>query len=170
MLFAVLFVEYSLNFNTNEACSKIIETITILSKRLNIIQNNLHSHQLLHIWGIGLNDLTAACNGYDPVAFLRLIPPLHQSMSHNVGVHCTVSLIYCRLNEHTSINSFASKLICVNNDNTDTILACCGRLNEISAQNSELYGYTSQVSEIRTMRRCDLLMCTFQVSFMTIKL
>ena len=27
----------------------------------------------------------------DTVAFLRLIPPLHRSTSHTVGVHCTVS-------------------------------------------------------------------------------
>ena len=95
---------------TYEACSEIIETITILSKRLNIIQNSLHSHQVLHIWSIGLNYLTAAFNGYDPVAFLRLITPLHRSMSHNVGIHCTISSIYYRLNEHTTINSFASKV------------------------------------------------------------
>ena len=56
--------------------SDIIETITILSKGLNVIQNNLHSHQVLHIWGLGLNYLTASFNGYHPVAFLRLIPPL----------------------------------------------------------------------------------------------
>ena len=34
-----------------KGCLKIIETIAILSKRLNIILNNLHSHQVLHIWG-----------------------------------------------------------------------------------------------------------------------
>ena len=39
------------------------------SKRLNIIQNNLHSHQVLHIWVLGLNYLTAVFNGYEPVAF-----------------------------------------------------------------------------------------------------
>ena len=93
-----------------EACSEIIETTTISSKRLNIIQNSLHSHHVLHIWGIGLNYLTASFNDYDPVAFLRLIPPLHRSTSHNVGVHCIISSIYYRLNEHATINSFASKV------------------------------------------------------------
>ena len=38
----------------------------------------------------GLNYLTAAFYGYGPVAFLRLIPPLHRSTSHNVGIHCTL--------------------------------------------------------------------------------
>ena len=52
-----------------EGCLEIIETITIFSKRLNIIQNNLHSHQVLHIWVLGLNYLTAVFNGYYPVAF-----------------------------------------------------------------------------------------------------
>ena len=52
-----------------EACPEVIETNVILSKRLNIIQNNLHSPQVLHIWDLGLNYLTAAFNGYDPVAF-----------------------------------------------------------------------------------------------------
>ena len=71
--------------------------------------------------GLGLNYLTASFNGYDPVAFLRLIPPLPQSTSHYFDVHCTVSLIYYRLNGQATINSFASKSICTNN--TDT-LAC----------------------------------------------
>ena len=93
-----------------EGRSEIIETITILSKGLNVIQNNLHSHQNLHIWGLGLNYLTASFNGYNPVSFLRLIPPLPRSMSHYLDVHCTVSLIYCRLNEQATINSFASKV------------------------------------------------------------
>ena len=45
-------------------CSEIIETITILSKGLNVIQKKLHSHQVLHcIWGLGLNYLTASFNG-----------------------------------------------------------------------------------------------------------
>ena len=52
-----------------EGCSEIIESIAIFSKRLNIIQNNLHSHQVLQIWDLGLNYLTAVFNGYDPVAF-----------------------------------------------------------------------------------------------------
>ena len=51
-----------------EGCSEIIETIAIFSKRLNIIQNNLHSHQVLHIWVLGLNYLTAVFDGYDSVA------------------------------------------------------------------------------------------------------
>ena len=41
----------------------------MLSKGLNIIQINLHRHLVLHIWDLGLNDLTAAFNGYDSVAF-----------------------------------------------------------------------------------------------------
>ena len=57
-----------------EGYSEIIETITIMSKGVDIIQSNLHSHQALHIWGLGLNYLTASFNGYDPVD-LRLIPP-----------------------------------------------------------------------------------------------
>ena len=93
-----------------EGRSEIIETITILSKGLNVIQNNLHSHQVLHIWGSGLNDLTASFNGYDPVAVLRSIPPLPRSTFHYVDVHCTASLIYYRLNEQATINSFASKV------------------------------------------------------------
>ena len=60
-----------------EGCSEIIETIAILSKGLIVIQNNLQSHQVLHIWGLGLNYFTASFNGYDPVAFLRLTPPLY---------------------------------------------------------------------------------------------
>ena len=52
-----------------EGCSEIIETIAIFSNRLNIIRNNLHSHQVPHIWDLGLNYLTAVFNGYDPVAF-----------------------------------------------------------------------------------------------------
>ena len=43
----------------------------------------------------------------------------------------------------------------------------CGRLNEISARNSEIYGYTSQVSKIRTIRQYDSLIYIFQFSFMT---
>ena len=35
---------------TYEGRSEIIETITILSKGLNVIQNNLRSHQVTHIW------------------------------------------------------------------------------------------------------------------------
>ena len=42
------------------------ETITILSKGLIIIGNNLLSHQALHIWDHGLNFLTATSNGYNP--------------------------------------------------------------------------------------------------------
>ena len=87
-----------------EACSEIIETIAILSKGRSII------HQVLYIWGLVLNYLIAAFNGYDPVAFLRLIPPLHQSVQNVGGGHCTVSLIYYRLNEPATINSFASKV------------------------------------------------------------
>ena len=64
-----------------EGCSETIDTITILSKGLDVIQNNLHIHQVLHIWGLGLNSLTAFLNGYAPVAFLRLIPPLPRSTS-----------------------------------------------------------------------------------------
>ena len=93
-----------------EGCLEIIETITILSKGLNVIQNNLHSRQVLHIWGLGLNYLTPFFNGYDPVAFLRLIPPLPRSTTYYVNIHCSVSLIYCHLNEQATINSFASKL------------------------------------------------------------
>ena len=74
-----------------ECCSEITETITFLSIGLNLIQNNFQSHQVQHIWGLGLNYLTASVNGYDPVAFLRLITPLHRSASHYVDVHCTVS-------------------------------------------------------------------------------
>ena len=59
-----------------EGRSEIIETITILSKGLNVIQNNLHSHQVLHIRGLGLNYLTVSFNGYDQVASLKLISPL----------------------------------------------------------------------------------------------
>ena len=92
-----------------EGRSEIIETITILSKGLNVIQNNLHSHQVLHIWGLGQN-LNTSLNGYDPVAFLRLIPPLPRSTTHYVDVHCTVSFFYCHLNEQATINSFASKI------------------------------------------------------------
>ena len=61
-----------------------------------------------YIWGLGLNYLTATFHGYDPLAFLRLIPPLPRSTSHYVDVHCTVSLVYDRLNEQATINSFAS--------------------------------------------------------------
>ena len=42
-------------FSLYEDRSEIIEAITILSIGLNVIQNNLHSHQLLHIWGLGMN-------------------------------------------------------------------------------------------------------------------
>ena len=90
--------------------SEIIETITVLSKGLNVIQNNPHSHRVLHVWGLGLNYLTASFNGYDPVAFLRMIPLLPLSTSYYVDVHCTVSLIYHHLNEQVTINSFASKV------------------------------------------------------------
>ena len=45
---------------------EFFETITILSKGLIIIKNNLHSH---HIWDLWLNYPTVAFNGYDPVAF-----------------------------------------------------------------------------------------------------
>ena len=65
---------------------------------------------MLHICDPGLNYLTAAFDGYDPVASLRLVPILHRSTSHNVGVDCIVFLIYYRLNEHDTINSFASKV------------------------------------------------------------
>ena len=93
-----------------KGCSEIIETITVLSKGMNVIQNNLHSYQVLHIWGLGLNYLTVSFDGYDPVAILRLISPLPCSTSHYVDVHCTVSLMYYRLNEQATINSFASKV------------------------------------------------------------
>ena len=93
-----------------EGRTEIIDTIAILSKGLNVIQNNLHSQQVLHIWGLGESYLTAFFNGYDPVAFLRLIPPLPRSTTHYVDVHCTLSLIYCRLNEQATINSFALKV------------------------------------------------------------
>ena len=103
--------ESSLNLTAKkyEGCLEIIETITILSKGLNAIQNNLYSHQVLRIWGLGLNYLTAIFNGYDPVAFLRLIPPLAWSTSDYADVHCTVLIYYC-WNEQATINSFASKV------------------------------------------------------------
>ena len=60
---------------TKNKCTRVVrKLITILSKGLNVIQNNLHSHQVLYIWGLGLNYLTASFNGYDPVAFIRLTP------------------------------------------------------------------------------------------------
>ena len=89
---------------------KLLRQSLILSKGLNVIQNNLHSYQVLHIWDLGLNYLTASFNGYDPVAFLRLIPPLSRSTSHYINVHSTVSLIYYPLNEQATINSFVSKV------------------------------------------------------------
>ena len=52
-----------------EGCPLIFETITILSKGPYIIQNNLHSHQVQHIWDLWLNYPTVAFNGYNPVAF-----------------------------------------------------------------------------------------------------
>ena len=93
-----------------EGHSEIIETITILSKGLNVIQTNIYSHDVLHIWGLGLNYLAASFNAYYLVAFLRLIPSLPRSTSHYVDVHCTVSWIHCHLNEQATINSFASKV------------------------------------------------------------
>ena len=92
-----------------KGCPWIFETLAILSKGLNIIQINLHSHLVLHIWDLGLNYLTAAFNGYDSVAFWRLTPPLHQSMSHSVGVNSTGVLLYYCLTAHAIINNFASK-------------------------------------------------------------
>ena len=47
----------------------MFETIAILSKGLYIIQPNLHSHQVQHIWDLWLNYPTVAFNEYDPVAF-----------------------------------------------------------------------------------------------------
>ena len=79
---------------------------------------NLHSHLVLHIWDLGLIYLTAAFNGYDSVAFRRLIPPLHQSTSHNVGINSTGVLIYYRLNAHDIINNFSSKCYLWNNNDT----------------------------------------------------
>ena len=102
-------IKYS-HWPTYEGCPWIFETITILSKGLHIIQNNLHSHQAQHIWDLWLNYPIVAFNGYDPVAFWRFIPPLHRSTSHYVCVNCTVFLIYYCLNTNAKINSFASKL------------------------------------------------------------
>ena len=51
-----------------EGCLEIIETITSFSKQPNIIQKT-YSHQVLHIWALWLNYLTAIFNGYDPVDF-----------------------------------------------------------------------------------------------------
>ena len=93
--------------------SEIIETITILSKRTERHSKqptSSYRHQVLNIWGLGLNYLTASFNCYDPVPFLRLIPPLPWSTSHYVDVHCTVSLIYYRLTEQATISSLASKV------------------------------------------------------------
>ena len=50
-----------------------------------------------HIWDLWLNYPAVAFNGYDPVAFWKLIPPLHRSTSHYVGVNCTFFFIYYRL-------------------------------------------------------------------------
>ena len=63
------------NWTMYEGCSEIIETITIFSKGLNVIQNNLHSHQVLYIWGLGLNYLTDSFNGYNLVAFFKTDTP-----------------------------------------------------------------------------------------------
>ena len=98
------------NNNTYEACSEIIETITILSKGLNVFQNSLQCYIQECIWGLRLNYLAASFNGYDLVAFLRLIPPLPRGVSHYVDIQCTVSLIYYGLNEQAAIKSFASKV------------------------------------------------------------
>ena len=57
-----------------EGCPWFFETITILSKGLHIIQNNLHSHQAQPIWDLWLNYPTVAFNDYDPVAYWRFIP------------------------------------------------------------------------------------------------
>ena len=84
------YTHFLMFFHMYEGCLEITETIAIFSKRLNIIQTNLHSHQVPHIWVLGLNYLTAIFNGYDPVAFQRLIPPLHRSMSQNIGIHCKI--------------------------------------------------------------------------------
>ena len=65
----LLSISFSLVFSLLEGYSEIIETIAIFAKRLNIIQNNLHSHQVLHLWVLGLNYRTAVFNGYDSVAF-----------------------------------------------------------------------------------------------------
>ena len=105
---------FKTNFNfmiflNYEGCQWIFETLAILSKGKNIIQINLHSHQVLHIWDLVLNYLIAAFNGYDSVAFWRLISPLHRSTSHNVGVSSTSVLIYFLLHAHAIINYFASK-------------------------------------------------------------
>ena len=51
------------------AVRKLLRQSPFFLKRLNIIQNNLHSHQVLHIWVLGLNYLIAVFNDYDPVAF-----------------------------------------------------------------------------------------------------
>ena len=94
---------------STKGCLWIVETITILSKGLNIIQNNLYSHQVLHIWKLWLNYLTAAFHGYDPLAFWRLIPQLHvhRSTFHNVCVNCTVFSSYHSIALHQNY-------ICVN--------------------------------------------------------
>ena len=44
-------------------------------KRTEHNQNNFHSHQVLHIWDLGLNYLTASFNEYDSVAFLKTDTP-----------------------------------------------------------------------------------------------
>ena len=100
-----------------EVCPWIFETITILSKGLHIIQINLHNHLVQHNMGWLIPPLPL--NGYDPVAFWRLIPPLQRSTSHYVGVNCTFFLIYYSLNANATINSFASNIICVKT--TDTL-------------------------------------------------
>ena len=97
------------------------EIITILSIGLHIIQNNLHSHQVQQIWDIWLNYPTVALNGYDPVPFWRLIPPLHRSTSHYVGFNCTGFLMYYYLNANCTI-AFHQNLICVNNIDTSAFL------------------------------------------------
>ena len=46
----------------------------------------------------------------------------------------------------------------------------CGKLNDINAKRSEIYGYTSQVCKKRTTRWCDSLMCPFPISFLSMLL
>ena len=92
---------------TYEGCSEIIETISILSNGLKIIQNNLHSATYMGSW---TDSLTASFNRYDPIAFLRLIPHYLGACPIVLTLHCTVSLIYYHLNEQATINCFASKV------------------------------------------------------------
>ena len=70
-----------------EGCPWMFETIIILSKGLDIIQNKLH------IWYLGLNYLIAAYSGYESGTFWRFIPPVRRSTPHSASVYCTASLI-----------------------------------------------------------------------------